>query len=70
MSKRLLLQFECESKLFPPIIIDIAIPNDLASVIEKYPITSTIIKVTDSMFFSPTAQKEELKGELNRFIIL
>jgi len=70
MSKRLMIKLESDNKQYPPIVIEIAIPEALAAAIEATPIKTSTIAVTDSIFLSPAAQKEELKGDLNRFHIL
>lgn len=70
MSKKLLLKFEA-GKGYPPILLEIAIPDNLALVIQNTPITSTTLNVVDSVFLTKAAQAKELKdGELNRFRIL
>ena len=70
MSKRLLIKLDSSNKQYPPIAIEISIPDDLAKAIEATPITSTTLTVTDSRFITKDAQKEELKGDLNHFRIL
>ena len=70
MSKRLLIKLDSNNKQYPPIAIEISIPDDLGRAIEATPITSTTLTVADSRFITPAAQKEELKGDLNSFRIL
>ena len=69
MSKKLLIKCD-NDKGYPPILIELAIPDDLGNVIQNTPITFTTLTVVDSMFITKEAQKAELKGELNRFRIL
>jgi len=69
MSKKLILKFDNE-KGYPPILVEIAIPDDMATVLQNTPITATTLTITDSVFLTPAAQKAELKGDLNRFRIL
>lgn len=66
MSKHLLIRLESSDRQYPPITLDMAIPEDLARIIQATPITSTTLSVSDSIFVSPAA---ELMGEFNRFII-
>lgn len=70
MSKKLLIKMDSNNKQYPPILIEIAIPDDLGRIIEATPINFTTLTVTDSHFITKGAQEAELKGELNRFRIL
>ena len=70
MSKKLLIRLETTDKRYPPITLEVAIPDDVARVIQATPITSTTFSISDSMFLTKPAQDEELKrGEINRFHI-
>ena len=70
VSKKLLIRLESNNKQYPPITLEIAIPDDVANIIQNTPITSTTFTITDSIFLTKPAQDEELKtGETNRFNI-
>ena len=52
MSKKLLLTFEA-GKHYPPIKLEIDIPEDLARIIQNTPINSTTLRVYDAITFTP-----------------
>ena len=71
MSKKLILKFEAATKEYPPIVLEIAIPDDLATTLQATTIVKTTLAITDSLWITPEAQKEEVKtGDINRFKIL